>query len=163
MLAKDAVKARKWLHEPGARISACFTSLGDRHEKGADLYVRIAELYRSTYPQDNVTFYGIGNVIPAVDMVVFDPSAAGCLLPRRGRHHLQPRAHAVSQRLAPRGGGLVDGAGPVHVGCLQPERAERVQLRVRSHHCDGGVGSVVVRETRFWDSFHLPAKSSGLA
>lgn len=73
MLAKDAVKARKWLHEPGARISTCFTSLGDRREKGADLYVRIAELYRSTYPQDNVTFYGIGNVIPAVDMVVFDP------------------------------------------------------------------------------------------
>lgn len=73
MLAKDAVKARKRLHEPGARISACFTSLGNPHEKGADLYARIAELYRSTYPQDNVTFYGIGSVISAVDMVVFDP------------------------------------------------------------------------------------------
>jgi hypothetical protein len=45
-----------------------------RRWEGADLYVRIVELYRSTYPQDNVTFYGIGNVIPAVDMVVFDSS-----------------------------------------------------------------------------------------
>jgi len=56
-------------HAPLQPLFACFTSLGDVKEKGADLYVAIAESFRRTHPKDNVVFFGVGAVPPSSAVV----------------------------------------------------------------------------------------------
>ena len=50
-------------------LVVCFTSLGSVAEKGADLYVAIAEAYAATFPADGVIFVGVGVVPPSPAVV----------------------------------------------------------------------------------------------
>jgi hypothetical protein len=52
-------KPIKNISEP---LNVCFTSLGDVHEKGADLYISIASRFKQRFPDDHVIFYAVGNV-----------------------------------------------------------------------------------------------------
>jgi hypothetical protein len=45
-------------------LKVCFTSLGDPKQKGAYTYIKIVDLYKNKYKDDNVMFYSIG-VVPA--------------------------------------------------------------------------------------------------
>ena len=87
------------LRQPALRTSgpihACFTSLGQASDKGADDYLRIVDAYKSAYPTDEVVFHGVGNVpshrgivshdampqvrLDEVSACGFQP--AGCLVP----------------------------------------------------------------------------------
>ena len=46
---------------PNARLVVCFTSLGDRYEKGADLFVAIAEGFTTKFPDVDIAFHAVGN------------------------------------------------------------------------------------------------------
>eukprot|EP00906_Rhabdomonas_costata_P026507 RCo037759 len=57
---QEPVPKRK--HGPTDGLVVCFSSIGNMREKGARLYVQLAEKYHRIYPNDNVTFYGVGGV-----------------------------------------------------------------------------------------------------
>jgi hypothetical protein len=61
----------------GSPLVVAFTSLGDVRAKGADLYVSIAQDYRRTFPNDDITFLSIGNIprSPAVQAIQPMPQA----------------------------------------------------------------------------------------
>jgi hypothetical protein len=82
LCAKGARMIPKQPSSNGSPLVVAFTSLGDVRSKGADLYVSIAQDYRRTFPKDNITFLGIGNVpsspavqamqpMPQADLLVF--------------------------------------------------------------------------------------------
>jgi hypothetical protein len=62
LLPKGALPVLKPHRVPSLPLRVAFTSVGDIKEKGADLYVAIAEHYTKLFPRDGVVFYGIGNV-----------------------------------------------------------------------------------------------------
>lgn len=72
LLKDGAIPIIKPLKSSDESIGVCFTSMGDVREKGADLYVRIAENYKQKYPNDNITFYGIGYVPRSTAIVHMD-------------------------------------------------------------------------------------------
>jgi hypothetical protein len=68
-MIRPCTEMRGKLRKSRPLVQVCFTSLGNPEQKGADTYVRIAEMYQQRYPADPVLFFGVGNV-PASDAVV---------------------------------------------------------------------------------------------
>ena len=54
----EEVKSKTFTNQ---NITVCFTSLGDPIEKGANVYLDVAKLYKTTYPNDTIKFVSIGN------------------------------------------------------------------------------------------------------
>lgn len=44
-----------------SRLGICFASLGHGHAKGDQYYIKIAQIYKQSFPQDQIDFYSIGN------------------------------------------------------------------------------------------------------
>lgn len=62
MISVDDRPVVKTMRAKDQPLMICFTSLGSVQEKGADTYVIIAELYKTTFPNDNTVFFGVGIV-----------------------------------------------------------------------------------------------------
>lgn len=63
---KDELLIQKTINTKTLKI--CFTSLGNIIEKGADIYIKIAEKYKNMYPNDDIIFYGIG-IVPTSPII----------------------------------------------------------------------------------------------
>lgn len=72
-LPRGARKELKAAKSPSQPLGVAFSSLGDVREKGADLYVALAERFKERYPGDPAGFYGVGNV-PASPTVIHVPT-----------------------------------------------------------------------------------------
>ena len=79
ILAGGQPVVEKRAHAPMQPLIACFTSLGAVAEKGADLYVAIAEAYRAAHPSDGVIFVGVGVVPPSPAVVHLAPMPQAAL------------------------------------------------------------------------------------
>lgn len=60
------------LKEAKDTLAVSFASLGIVSEKGSDHYVKIAEIFKRTFPKDDVLFFGIGNVPPSPAVIHLD-------------------------------------------------------------------------------------------
>lgn len=69
ILNRRASMVKKPLKSPHEKLVVAMASVGNVQNKGADVYVKLAELYHARYPGSNVVFYGIGN-IPSSPIVV---------------------------------------------------------------------------------------------
>jgi hypothetical protein len=79
IIALGSKPVPKPVHAPMQPLFVCFTSLGVIAQKGADLYISIAEAFRAAHPEDNVVFIGVGAVPPSVDVVHLDPMPQAAL------------------------------------------------------------------------------------